>query len=517
MRAKQLLVSAVLLTVWMTNVTGGVMNGTSLRAECEKSESCRATSRHYARLVSGAAPAGAELALFANMLPKGGDLHHHYTGAIYAETFLEWVKAQNYCIYTENVKVGDQSKQKYHIETKPEVLPVELRPLCISADEVMKRKDNEKSFYRGLLMRWSDKDYDNHSHEQNPPDQQFFEAFGYFGPVAGYSFRDGLKALKERAITENLQYLETQLKGAPTVDNKELAPGLNALSADSPDDKVDAALTAYADFMDRDSSSQGKIKDYVKLHQDAAAGLDDARFKVRFQSYIARNAAPAVVFSGLYSAYVAARTAPDLIVGVNIVSQENGEVSMRDYGLHMKMFRFLNKRFPGVKLSLHAGELVLGMVPPEGLRSHIREAVEVAGARRIGHGVDIAHEADALGLLDKMREEAVAIEINLTSNAFILGVKAEDHPVQLYRKYKVPFVISTDDAGISRNNLSGEYALFMSRYKPGYAELKETVYNSIRYSFLSEREKTSELRGLQKRFAEFEKRVAENIRMANVH
>jgi hypothetical protein len=51
----------------------------------------------------------------------------------------------------------------------------------------------------------------------------------------------------------------------------------------------------------------------------------------------------------------------------------------------------------------------------------------------------------------------------------------------------VPYVISTDDAGVTRHTLSNEYVLFASRYKPGYAELKKTSYNSIRYAFLQGR------------------------------
>ena len=48
-----------------------------------------ATARHFAALVSGTQPKTAELSLFFSMMPKGGDLHHHYSGAIYAEQFLE--------------------------------------------------------------------------------------------------------------------------------------------------------------------------------------------------------------------------------------------------------------------------------------------------------------------------------------------------------------------------------------------------------------------------------------------
>jgi adenosine deaminase len=102
----------------------------------------------------------------------------------------------------------------------------------------------------------------------------------------------------------------------------------------------------------------------------------------------------------------------------------------------------------------------------------------------------------------------VAVEVNLSSNAFILGVKNEAHPLMLYARYGVPFVISTDDAGVSRNNLSGEYLLYISRYKPSYDELKRTVYNSIRYAFLSDADKKDELKKLDQRFARFEALMA---------
>jgi adenosine deaminase/adenosine deaminase CECR1 len=174
----------------------------------------------------------------------------------------------------------------------------------------------------------------------------------------------------------------------------------------------------------------------------------------------------------------------------------------------MKMFAFLRQHFLDEKLSLHAGELVGGLVPPEDLRYHITEAVMVAGANRIGHGVDIANEANALELLKTLKQRNIAIEVNLSSNDFILGVKNEAHPVLLYKKYGVPFVISSDDAGVSRTDLSGEYLLFISRYKPSYDELKAIVYNSIKYSFLTDTEKSEEMAKLDDKFLNFESLIA---------
>ena len=148
------------------------------------------------------------------------------------------------------------------------------------------------------------------------------------------------------------------------------------------------------------------------------------------------------------------------------------------------------------------------MVPPEGLTFHIKEAVDVAGANRIGHGMDIAHESQPLAIMKKMRERHIAVEVNLSSNDFILGIKGQAHPVTLYRKYGVPFVLATDDAGVSRNNLSGEYVRYAAEYRPDYAEVKKLSYDSIRYSFLSDSDKQRILKALDGKFAKFEADIA---------
>lgn len=459
-----------------------------------------ATSQYYASLIAGATPSLAELNLFVTALPKGGDLHHHYSGAIYAETYLDWVGRRNYCIYREDNP--QLQAQKYRIEVKSD-LPAATRAICASADEV--RQDN--GFYRKLLQHWSDKDYDNHSHEQTPPDQQFFDTFGYFSPVSDEYAREGLQWLKDRAKAENVQYLETMFKSGPNVAIAAMNANLDALTSSSSDAQIEQGLQSYYDALSSDAKVAARIAAYVKMVEETAAGMDDADFTMRYQTYAVRGFAPSRVFASLYSSFAAAH-ASKLIVGVNIVGPENGIVAMRDYTLHMKMFRFLKQRFPDVKLALHAGELTLGMVPPDGLENHIAEALQIAGAQRIGHGIDISYEKNAYGLMQDMKQKQVAVEVNLSSNAFILGVKNAAHPLLVYKAHGVPFVISTDDAGVSRSSMSNEYLLYTSRYKPSYAELKNTVYNSLRYSFLADDDKRRALTTLDQRFRDFEAAIA---------
>lgn len=457
------------------------------------------TADLYQRLVSTQPQNLAALTLFTNLLPKGGDLHHHYSGSIYAETYLDWVDAQKFCIYIGSVP----NKKLYSIETKPQSIDAANQGSCVSAAAV--RANNV--WYAGVLQTWSDKDYANHFHDQPPPDQQFFNTFGYFGAVSSYQYNQGLLHLKARALAENVGYIETMLTGSPTLEPSEVVALLNQIRPNSSDAEQLAVLQQAIALLASNTTLKGNIQDYLKVIDEAAQGLNDDQFSMRFQTYVSRNSSPAKVLSGLYSAFVATSQSPHL-VAVNIVGPENGYVAMRDYHLHMLMFKALKAQFPKVKLAMHAGELVLGMVPPEGLKFHIREAVQLAGAERIGHGIDLAHEHDPVALLQLMRERNVAVEINLTSNAFILGIKPDEHPIQLYQQYQVPYVISTDDSGVSRNNLSHEYLQYVQRYQPSYAALKETVYRSIRYSFLSDADKQRETQKLDRRFATFEQQMA---------
>jgi len=170
-------------------------------------------------------------------------------------------------------------------------------------------------------------------------------------------------------------------------------------------------------------------------------------------------------------------------VGVNLVAPEDDPVTLRDYDKQMRLLGYLGKRAPAVPLSLHAGEVTLGLVPTADLHFHIREAVEVAGARRIGHGVDVKYETDADGLLREMAAKKVLVEINLTSNDVILGVSGADHPFQTYRAAGVPLALSTDDEGVSRIDLTHEFERAVRTYPLSYADLKIMARNSLDYSF----------------------------------
>ncbi len=439
-----------------------------------------ATARHFASL-AGANPQQAELTLFMAQMPKGGELHHHFDGAIYAEKFLEWIDRKAYCIDKSTFRIAT---------TKP-------AGACVAAADII--ADN--TLYRELLQRWSMKDFSNHVAIQPPPDQRFFDTFLYFSPAAYAYLNEGLQHLKQRAIAEHIGYMETIFTFPPIMPEASFDAAILQAGADQ-----NALMAKLYAQLDQDAAFNGRINEYVATAEAAHANIDDANFTLRYQPFVLRLLPPSMVFSNMVSAFKAA-TKSKLFVAVNIVGGENEFVSMRDYTLHMQMFKFLKAKYPNVTLALHAGELALGQVPPEGLRSHIAQSL-AAGSQRVGHGTSIAHETDAVATMALMREKGIAVEVNLTSNDMILGIKGTAHPVNLYRKHGVPIVLSTDDAGVARNDLTSEYVRFARDYHPSYAEVKKISYNGIRYAFLPSSDKQRLTAQLDARFAQFEASAA---------
>jgi adenosine deaminase len=150
----------------------------------------------------------------------------------------------------------------------------------------------------------------------------------------------------------------------------------------------------------------------------------------------------------------------------------------------MKMLEYLHSIYPKVHITLHAGELAPGMVPPSGLRFHIRQAVELGHAERIGHGVDVMYEDHPWQLLKEMAARHVMVEINLTSNDVILGIKGDEHPFPIYREMHVPVSLSTDDEGVSRIDLTHEYVMAAREYHLTYADMKQLARTGMEHDFL---------------------------------
>ncbi len=228
--------------------------------------------------------------------------------------------------------------------------------------------------------------------------------------------------------------------------------------------------------------------------------------KIRYLFQVLRGFPPEQVFAQTLAGFELASADPR-VVGINFVMAEDWYMPMHEYHRQMEMLDYLHSVYPKVHISLHAGELAPGLVPPDGLKFHIREAVELGHAERIGHGVDVMYEQNPQQLMAEMAAKGIAVEINLTSNDVILGVKGREHPLPLYRSAGVPIVLCTDDEGVSRIDLTHEYARAVSEFNLTYLEVKNIARTSLEHSFLPADEKAREVAELERRFRAFESQV----------
>lgn len=406
------------------------------------------------------------LRMIVQKMPKGGDLHHHMGGGIYAEDFLRWTAEKNGCLDEKQMKLVPGPC------AAPASVPVKGLE---TADPVLYSRAIDALSTRGFYQGVGDPTVSGHD--------RFFATFGQF--IYGAEGKDGevLAVSKEQAAFASNYYLELMAgssigREVRSVDagpwNEQdlrgrlarLQPGIDALMQQ---------LKAEIDAREARAAAIGRC--------GTPAAAPGCKVTVRYIAAIGREQEPADVFAQMALSFAMVRADPRY-VAVNILAPEDGPISLRDYRLHMRLFAFFRTVYPGVPLTLHAGELAPGLVPPRDLRFHIAEAVAVAGARRIGHGVDIASEEDAPRLLQRMARERIAVEINLSSNDVILGVKGRDHPLRLYLAAGVPVTISTDDAGVSRGSLNDEYLRAVLEHGLTYSQLKQIARNSINFSFL---------------------------------
>lgn len=437
------------------------------------------------------------LTAFFQQMPKGGDLHHHFSGSVYAEPLLERAIAEDFYLNLETMAVSKTKPSNGNWENFSSI----------------KNKGKLEYYEQQIMQTWSIKDYNG----SVPSDDQFFDSFMKFEPTIAGHFAEGMLELKKRAIAENVSYIETQLSTIPCDMNVSDLDDFNAKLRQVSTQKDEKAVLKlldelYKSLQKKDAKKYAEdfnINFLAKLHKDLK--MDDEKFTMRYQNFVLRFMEPVDLFKNLVIAFISSSESK-LTAGVNIVSPEHGENSMKDYWLHMVMFKYCHSKFPDVKYTLHAGELTLGLVQPEELTWHINDAIYVAGANRIGHGVDIAYEANSYDLLKYMAQKNIPIEINLASNEFILKVKENRHPFTLYKEFNVPIVISTDDAGILRSNMTEQYVLLAKRYPDvNYETIKKYVYNSINYSFIQDESVKKQLiKDLDNRFKVFEARFSKN-------
>jgi adenosine deaminase len=415
-------------------------------------------------------------------MPKGGDLHSHTSGAVTPESLIEWGAMDGAC-YNKATGVASAGP-------------------CAAGTVSMSDALTDQTLYDEMIAAWSIESFMGTLLQQH---QHFFDAFGKFGAIQTDARSDDMVAEIRHIAGANKQVYVELMQGfgsggigtmaeskfmmGDTWDEATLLQRRQEIIAEPAfATAINTIKTTIANTL---SGSDSLLKCGTPM-ADVGCNVD-----VRFMVSANRTRTRAYVFGQWVFAYELAQVVPEL-VGVNLVSPEENANSLLYYDDSMFALGVLNtfnngdsKRKP-VHIALHAGELIPEVLPMsmEGqshLTFHIRNAVDIAGAERIGHGSDVLGETAGAGpadLMATMAQKGVMVEINLTSNDALLGMSGANHPLNPYIKANVPVGLSTDDLGILRIEITDEYVRAVQEHDLGYVAIKKMARTTLEHAFM---------------------------------
>ncbi len=159
--------------------------------------------------------------------------------------------------------------------------------------------------------------------------------------------------------------------------------------------------------------------------------------------------------------------APDALVGFGLGGPEIG-VPRPQFARH-----FDAARAAGLRSVPHAGE----STGPQ----TVRDAVELLGAERIGHGCSAAQDPALLALL---AERGIALEVCPSSNLATKVVPdLSAHPLPVFAAAGVPVTINSDDPPMFGTTLNTEYGIAADLLDLDAAGVAELARTAVRHSF----------------------------------
>ena len=166
------------------------------------------------------------------------------------------------------------------------------------------------------------------------------------------------------------------------------------------------------------------------------------------------------------------------VVGFDVAGPEKGYPPTR----YLDAFEYIRRE--NFHITIHAGESF-------GLPS-IWEALQFAGAERLGHGVrivdDITTRSDGSVELGRLaafvRDRRIPLEMCPTSNVHTGAVASvSEHPFDLLRRLRYRVTVNTDNRLMSGVTLSSEFAALDEAFGIGLGEIEWLTINALKSAF----------------------------------
>ena len=398
-------------------------------------------------------------------MPKGGDLHAHNTGSIFAEWLYELALEQeaNGYIYYTKTKINNCRPYGGNEQFAPYLMYFKT----IQASNWEQLSECERGEYKLLTtLNAEEKAAWQNSIRLDKP----------------YEGREEFFRMHWQRLAD--------LVANPYLVAESVVRNIKAFSAEGlmymePDYGVTGYLNA--------DGSRTPTETVVKIVRDRLAQKDvrDTGMTIRFQMAILRFLPSSL--EQLKQAYQFVSENNDLWVAVDMVGREDDDKGHP--GRFLKTMRELRRQHHGVKLSIHGGEV-------DEPNSRVRDTLTL-GARRIGHGVNLITDPDLMLI---MRDGPALVEINLISNLLLEYVDDfSQHPFPEYFRTGIPVALSTDDRGMWDSNLTDEFFVATKEFNLSWAEIKQLNVNSLEHAFVDEETKQKLVTRYHERVNAFER------------
>lgn len=372
-------------------------------------------------------------------LPKGGELHHHGTLSAYAE---EWLTAAT----DPAVLKGNEFYTRLRFSACGDSVEPFLRYHTIARFQWRRLSDCAKAEYVALgSMNGEQRSQWLSAMRLDRPGEgrdEFFERVVLRLAALAKDpnvLMEVITRYVQRYAREGLRYLETQSNPLGAVDTEG-----NPVAGD--------------EFV-------RMVRTMLERPEVKSSGVT-----VRFLFSVLRYSPETETL--LDRAYAFVHKNRDLWVGVNMVGREDND---KGHALRfLDTFRKLRRKYPGVHLSIHGGEV-------DSPGREVRNTL-LLGAERIGHGFNLISDPDTMLL---MRNGRNLVETCLVSNRLLEYVhNFGQHPFPEYLRFGIPVALSTDDAGVWDSNLTDEYFIAVRNFDLQWDEVARVGRNSIEHAFV---------------------------------
>ncbi len=145
---------------------------------------------------------------------------------------------------------------------------------------------------------------------------------------------------------------------------------------------------------------------------------------------------------------------------------------------------FQKAKKAGLHLTIHSGET------PQAQSAHwVKDSIEILGAERIGHGIQIINNP---GVLKFVKDKKIPLEACPISNYLTQSYTTyEAHPIRELMTEGILVTVNSDDPGVFATTLSDDYEVLHRVHAFTTDDFKKCNQIAFNYSFIPEKEKAA--------------------------